>query len=420
MTTQKKALLAIYVISSIMMMFFVTMTTIAYIMDSYAAQGIDPILVQQLVSLPGIFGLIASFFIGPIAMKINKKYLTMAIGVMILIYMLIFAIVGKNGPFLALIVAAAFGGIVQGTGMTMISSMLGEFVEPAKSASAVAIGIALMRAIAMLMSIVGGAIAAGNGGQNWPYTYYLGLLVIPVLIVFAILMPKHPDAPAADAHAGHDMGVAPPPAAITKFPLTNVAIGVLSIFSMVFICGFMFFISVYVVNEFKLGTTVQAGLVNSLFNGIGILVGFTYGLWAKLFKKMIIIVSFAMVALGLFAMMAITTSLAGAFIAAILIGWGFNMINPYTMGYIIQVTPQKLIPVGISLFVAGSNVGMAIAIIILNFFSGLIGGGLKNILLICAVGMAMCTVFAAFVYKQPRALAVGAEPVAKEKKEPNV
>jgi hypothetical protein len=55
---------------------------------------------------------------------------------------------------------------------------------------------------------------------------------------------------------------------------------------------------------------------------------------------------------------------------------------------------------------AGANIGMTIAIYVLNFASGLLGGGLKNVLLVCAIGMAICTVFAGFIYKQPKAPAL--------------
>jgi MFS family permease len=405
MTTQKKALVAIYVMSFVMLMGGITMTTIAYIMGSYAELG--PVTVQQIVSLPAIFGLISSILIGPVAMKVNKKYLYMFVAVCVIIYMAIFALVGANGPFVGLIVATIFGGIAQGTAMTLLSSLIGDFVPPEKSATYVAVGLAVMNAGGVFMNLVGGAIASGNGGANWPYTYYLGILVVPALIFFAIFMPKQPDAPAADAHAGHGEGAGgPPPAAITKFPLTNVAIGILAIFSSVCICGFMFYVSVYIVNEFQLGTSVHAGIANSLFTGAGLVTGFTYAIWAKLFKKMLIIVSFSLVALSLFIMMAITTSLAGVFIAAILLGWGFNMMNPYIMGFIIQTTPPKLIPVGISLLMVGANVGMTVAIYVLNFASSLLGGGLKNVLLVCGVGMAICTVFAGFIYRLPKAPAL--------------
>jgi dipeptide/tripeptide permease len=75
------------------------------------------------------------------------------------------------------------------------------------------------------------------------------------------------------------------------------------------------------------------------------------------------------------------------------------MANPYIMGFIIRITPPRLAPVGISLYVAGTNVGAFIAIYVLDFLSGLLGGGLKNVFLICTVGMAACTVAAFFIHR---------------------
>jgi MFS family permease len=400
MTTQKRALVAIYIISFVLLLQGLTGTTIAYIIDSYSE--LPPVSVQQIVSLPAIFGLIVSFIIGPLAIKINKKYLTIFTAIMILIYFAIFAFVGSNGPFPVLLFATVFAGIAQGTAMTLASSMVGEFVGPEKSANYVAISLALMNGGGALMAILGGAIAAGNNGANWPYAYYLGIILVPAIIIFGILMPKKPDAPEAAHHAAAPGEGAPGSGAVGdkgKFPPRNIAIGVLAIFSSVCICGFLFYISVYIVNEFKLGSSVEAGIANSIFTLAGLVTGFTYSIWAKLFKKALIVVSFSLVTLALFCMMTFTTTLFGAFAAALLLGWGFNMMNPYIMGFIMQITPPRLVPVGISLLMAGANVGMFIAIYVLNFLSGLMGGGLKNVLFICTVGMAACTVVAFFVYR---------------------
>jgi MFS family permease len=400
MTIQKRALTAIYIISFVLLLQGLTGTTIAYIIDSYSS--LPPVSVQQIVSLPAIFGLIVSFIIGPIAMKINKKYLTMLTAVMILIYFCIFAFVGSKGPFPLLLFATVFAGIAQGTAMTLASSMVGEFVGPEKSANYVAISLALMNGGGAFIAIVGGAIAAGNNGANWPYAYYLGFLIVPALIVFGILMPKKPDTAEAAPHEQAAAGGAPQqaaPAGKEKLPPRDIAIGVLAIFSSICICGFLFYISVYIVNEYKLGTSVEAGIANSIFTVTGLVTGFTYSIWAKLFKKALIVVSFSLVVLALFCMMTFTTTLFGAFAAALFMGWGFNMMNPYIMGFIMQITPPRLAPVGISFLMAGANMGMFVAIYVLNFLSDLMGGGLKNVLLICTVGMAACTVVAFFVYR---------------------
>jgi MFS family permease len=411
MTTQKRALVAIYIISFVLLLQGLTGTTIAYIIDSYS--DVPPVSVQQIVSLPAIFGLIVSFAIGPIAMKINKKYLTIICALMILIYFGIFAFVGSKGPLSMLLFATVFAGVAQGSAMTLASSMVGEFVGAEKSANYVAISLALMNGGGALMAILGGAIAAGNGGANWPYAYYLGVLLIPAIIAFGIIMPKQPEG--ADPQAAHEEagpGAAPAPAGKEKLPARDIAIGILAIFSSVCICGFLFYISVYIVNEFKLGTSVEAGIANSIFTIAGLVTGFTYAIWAKLFKKLLIVVSFGLVTLALFCMMSFTATIFGAFAAALLLGWGFNMMNPYIMGFIMQITPPRLAPVGISFLMAGANVGMFIAIYVLNFLSGLLGGGLKNVLLICTVGMALCTVAAFFVYRTREPAAMAAEKAA--------
>jgi MFS family permease len=401
MTTQKRALIAIYIISFVLLLQSITGTTIAYIIDSYS--DLPPVSVQQIVSLPAIFGLIVSFVIGPIAMKINKKILTILTAIFILIYFAIFSFVGSRGPFSLLLVSTVFAGIAQGTAMTLISSMVGEFVGAEKSANYVAIALALMNGGGALIAILGGAIAAGNNGANWPYAYYLGIFLIPALIIFSILMPNKPDNVATAAPQGAAPGPDAPPQAAAggkdKLPARVIAIGVLAIFSSVCICGFLFYISVYIVNEFKLGTSVEAGIANSIFTIAGLVTGFTYSIWAKIFKKMLVVVAFGLVTLALFCMMTFTNTLFGAFAAALLLGWGFNMMNPWIMAFIMQITPPRLAPVGISFLMAGANLGMFGAIYVLNFLSGLMGGGLKNVLLICTVGMAACTVVASFVYR---------------------
>ncbi|MDR1654612.1 MAG: MFS transporter [Treponema sp.] len=407
MTNQKRALVAIYAISFVLMLQQFTGTTIAYIIASFP--HLPPTSVQQIVSLPAIFGLIVSFLIGPLALKINKKYLTIFTAFSLLVYFAIFAFAGSKS-ITPLLVATVFAGVAQGGSITLVSSMIGEFVGAEKSAGYVAAGLAVVNGGGALMAIVGGAIAAGNGGSSWPQSYYLGFIIVPAIIVFGLLMPQKPETQAEVRHA-QASGNAPSqasPAEKGKLPLRVFGIGILTIFSYVCICGFLFYVSVYIVNEYKLGTSVQVGLANSIFTITGIVTGFTYSFWAKIFKKALIVAAFSLIALALFCMMTFTTTLFGAFAAAALLGWGFNIMNPYAMGFIMGITPPRLAPVGISFFMAGMNMGMFIAIYMLNFLSDLLGGGIKNVLLICTVGMAACTVAAFFVYRKGSAPAQAA------------
>jgi MFS family permease len=184
-----------------------------------------------------------------------------------------------------------------------------------------------------------------------------------------------------------------------RLPLQVIGIGILSIFAFMCICGFLLYVSIYIVNEYKLGTSVQAGIANSIFTITSVITGFTYGIWAKLFKKMLIVVSYGIVVLALFCMMTFTSTLFGAFAAALLLGWGFAIINPCSVAFIVGISPPRLTAMGISIFIAGLNLGVSISIYVLNFLSGFLGGGLRNVLLICTVGMAACTVAAFFVFR---------------------
>jgi MFS family permease len=412
MTTKNRALTAIYIISFVLFLHQVTTTTIAYIIASFPHLPLAS--VQQIMSLPSIFGLIVSFILGPLALKINKKYLTLFTASMILIYFAVFSFVGSKSVT-PLLVATAFAGVAQGAAITLISSMIGEFVGAERSASYVAAGLAVLNSGVALLSVAGGAIAARNGGAAWPQAYYLGVILIPAIIAFGILMPKKPDAPEGEGRAAA-LGDASPqmPAEKGKLPLQVVGIGILSIFAFMCISGFVFYVSVYIVNEYKLGTSVQAGIANSIFTITGVITGFTYSIWAKLFKKMLIVVAYGIVVLALFCMMTFTSTLFGAFAAALLLGWGFNIINPCSVAFIMRISPLRLAPMGISFFTAGKNMGLFVAVYVLNFLSGLLGGGLKNVLLICAVGMAACTVAAFFVFRTKDAPAQAAQAAEAE------
>jgi MFS family permease len=397
MTTRNRALVAIYSISFVLLLHGLTATTIAYIIDSFP--HLPPASVQQIMSLPSMFALIVSLILGPLTLKINKKYLTIFTAFMLLIYFAIFSFVGSKSiaPLLA---ATVFAGVAQGAAVTLISSMIGDYVGAEKSASYVAAGMAMLNGGVALMAIAGGAIAARNGGAAWPQAYYLGVILIPAIIVFGILMPKKPDAPEREGRAAVSGDASPHGTAEKgKLPFRVIGIGILSLFAFVCIGGFVFYVSVYIVNEYKLGTSVEAGIANSIFTITGIVTGFTYGIWAKLFRKMLMVVAYGVVVLSLFCMMTFTSTLFGAFAAALLMGWGFNIITPCSVAFIMGISPSRLAPAGISIFIAGVNLGFSISIYVLSFLSGLLGGGMTNVLLICMVGMAACTVAAFFVFR---------------------
>ena len=88
----------------------------------------------------------------------------------------------------------------------------------------------------------------------------------------------------------------------------------------------------------------------------------------------------------------------GVYVGACLLGFGASMANPYLMGQIIKVTPPRLVPVAMSLLAGGVNLGMFLTMDILGFLGRFVGGGLKGVLMIAAIGASICTVLSVFLF----------------------
>jgi MFS family permease len=353
------------------------------------------------MSLPALFGLITSFVVGPLAMKVNKKWIMCFCAVLLVGYFALFSFASRS--LTMLLVAAGLAGVAQGMTMTLTGAILGEFVGAANSSTYVAVSTAILNGGGVLMNIVGGRIAAGNAGADWFKAYYLGFAIIPALIFFFIFMPLKPEA-AAEGPGGRPAGGPGGPGSDGggKLPVRMYFISLLGILFSIALCGYLFNISVYIVNVYQLGTSVETGYVNSVFTAVGVLVGLSYAVWQKLFKNNLIFVGFFIASAGLLVLYLFHT-LVGAFAAAVLIGFGFNLMNPWIMGFIMQICPPRLAAVGISFLMAGANLGMFVAPYVLNFVSNLLGAadpvaGMQSLLLFSVVLAFACSVGGLFVY----------------------
>jgi MFS family permease len=367
---------------------------------------------MSLLTLPGIFALFVSFGIGPLALKINKKYLLLFSVASTLIYFAILAFVGARGPFAALLVAAGILGISRGSVTALVNSIIGEFLEPAKRATNIALCSAIMQGGSGLMAILGGWIAAGNDGANWPISHLLGFLSIPTMIVFAIMMPKKPDAPEPAADDGQDdktPGLAESSDAEKAFKKVKrsmfikiFAIIALHFIFMICLAAYWINSSIYIIIEHELGTSANAGMVSSSYTLLAVFIGLSYRLWGKLFRKWIVPLGYALVALGLFTMLTVTTTIAGIWSAALMFGVGMNLANPYIVSQIMSLSPPKLMPVAISLYMGCMNLSMFLAPYILSFTGGAFGGGIVGSLRVATYAMPLCTVAAVFLFTLER------------------
>ncbi len=403
MDTVKRAKIALIVICCVLYLQTMSSSLIAYIMQSY--NNIDPTNVKLLLTIPGMIGLFVSFAVGPISMKINKKYMIIFCALCSLTYFVLFAAVGANGPFKLLILAAVFMGISQGSTRTLTTSVISDFLQPKEKASFCALTTALQNGGGAVINLIGGSIAAGNGGADWPKAYLLGLIILPAVIVFALFMPKEAvveTAAGTSAAAGEEQeqGFIPPKVLLVILCNTVFAIGV---------CSFQYNFSEYIIVTHKLGTSVEASMVNSLYLVVGLIVGVIYPVFMKLFKRFIAPVGYCIFALGVLMMITIHTNIFVVYLSTIMIGVGFNIGNPFASAFVMQITPKKWVPVAISLLFGGVNLGMFFSTYILKFFSGFLGGGVQNTLTVGCIAGLLCAACAVVLYSMdPRSkLVVG-------------
>ena len=398
MTTQKRAIVALCIISSAMLMWNVTSPTLAYIIKSYP--DVAESTVTSILTLPGLVALFVSFIIGPLALKINKKYLLLFAVSTTLVYFCIFVIVGSNGPFTMLLVAACFLGICRGCSTALINSAIAEFLEEEKRAVHIALCSAIMQGVAAVVAVVGGRIAAGNGGADWPIAHYLGFLTVPALIAFAVLMPKKSDDAKnlGDGKLNGGAGGYMPEKERLSIPLKIIAIAAVQFTFVICFCAYFLNSSIYIILEHELGTSADAGWVSSSYTIFGVVIGLTYRMWGKLLGKWIVQLGYALAAMGMIAMLTVTTSIVGIWFAAIMISAGFNLVNPYISSKVISLSPKKHVPIFLSVYIGITNLGVFVAPGILRVMGGLVGEGLTGIMRFAVIAMFCCAIAAVFLF----------------------
>jgi len=385
--------------------------SLAYIVGSYPDVPVSSVM--SILTIPGIVAMFVSFGIGPLSLKINKKYLLLIALSSALIYYAVFVLVGERGPFAFLLVGACILGIIRGSGSTLVNAMIGDFVEPAKRASRIALASAILHGGSGLTALLGGMIAAGNDGSNWPFSFLLGFISIPAMIIFAVMMPKSPDITVRIDRESRVKDVintekikseeTKPEEVHEKKALFGIPVNVLVVVFMHFVfmvCLCVYFLnsSIYIIIEHELGTSADAGLVGTSFTVTAVIIGLTYSVWDRYIKNWIVPLSYSFAILGFLSMLLFTDTIAGIWSAAFLLGLGMNLAGPYIMSWIMAITPKKLVPVSISIYMGCMNLGMFLAPYILGFAGSLLGGGIAGALRTALILMPGCVIASFFLF----------------------
>lgn len=395
---QKRTSIAINIYVTCILVFYLASPIVAYIMNDYPE--VPAVTVRSLVTIPNLIALFVSFIIGPLATKVNKKLLLVVCSGSMAVYSLGLAFIGLfKGPFILLIICSCFAGICQGGAHTIINSIISEQFEGEElRARRIARYNVFINAGAMIIILLGGNIAAGNGGANWPYAYMVGFWCIPATIAFLLLMPKgvgavkkKTDETKIAENAGNKEKIK------AKIPLIVVVMALVHLLFYIGVNTYNVNLSEYVINEFKLGTSAQTGLATTINRAVVFGATFFYPVWQKLLKKWLLPVGYALVGLSIVTVL-VNTSLTSVYLAALLQGIGITFAHSTIYAVAVSRVPTSLSSVASGLIMGMANLGVFLTVYVLEFIGNIIGGGIMNRLSAGLIFIAAATVFSIFLY----------------------
>ncbi|MCD8148906.1 MAG: MFS transporter [Clostridiales bacterium] len=228
-------------------------TLLAYIYPSFP--DLPQTTVSLIVTLPALASVVMSFLMGLILTKVSKK--TVLVGGVALQLLSAIIIVCSGGTVFSMALGGAIlSGMVYALIYTASSSAITEYEDPDHASKHLGINYAVMYGGIMILIFVSGILAQDG---YWVRAYYAYLILVPILIYCLIALP--PMKAGATAETTHT----------TDLPRKEG--GSVVTLALIFIVYFAFWIgsyaltlniSSYIITEFQLGTSVEAGTAGTL------------------------------------------------------------------------------------------------------------------------------------------------------------
>lgn len=384
MNKQSKAILAVCTASLIGMANMVTMSVLAYIYQAYAQ--VPKGTVALILLIPSLVGVFTAFLIGPLMHRIPKKIIILiAIGC-VACSGSIFFFLGGNCPIGVLLLGAALLGFVQGSMASVPSAVISENTEPAGRGRFLGFQTASLNAGSLVMSVLGGML----GAARWQNAYAILFISLPIFVFVAIMLPMdHP------VQAGK--------AATERTPIPGRVYMMCIHFALMFICFYTFAVNIssYIITEYQLGSSAQAGIVSALQTVMGVITGIIFGSMVKKTKELTVPMCCFLVAIGYFAAANITGTMAGCIIGSILLGFGKSAVMPYVINQVSVTAKGPNIPVCISMLMGCMNLGMFVSNYVIGFLAGLTGPKtIYSSFTTCAIFSLVTAVLGFFLYRK--------------------
>ena len=373
---QKQTMLAINAFFVFFLLTFIAQVTRAYVGLAYP--DVPATTVSTLITIPNLSALIFAFVSGPIAVKVNKKKFLVTSMLAMLLHCVIYYFNGRaHGPFGLYLFAGFLGGYGIGTYIPIINGILSDHFPGEERAKRIANYNVAINIGAVILLQSAGFLAAKDNGAQWYNAYLLGFLGILSLAAYWIFATKGQiDVPSIKAES-----VVSKKVSLRDVPGKALAWILLMSFvhCLFYVTQYAFNTNVsnYIITEYNLGTSVQAGTATSLYRFA--LIPFTalYPVFQKYLKNWVLPIGYLCVGIGLFIMMT-AKSLFGAYACACFIGLATAMVHSTFYGRASRYVSAAMVPVSMSVANGLVSAGSFVSVYVLTFFSNLLGGGMGN------------------------------------------
>jgi len=389
--TNKKALIGIFAFGLGTMANNLTMGIIAYIMQTYS--GVSPTTVALILTIPSLTGMVFAFAFGTLNQKIPCKTLAIFCQIATFIWGMICLFIGGKVSVYVMLVASGLAGFTMGAMNSILGVLLLDTVpNPDRRKTLLGITMSVANLGGVFFATVGGAMAV----SRWQNAYILFFLLPVFIVVEMLFLPKRaPEGRVAPAASGSAPKIA------GKLPAIVWVLSLHYLLFFLFMYVYGLNISEYIINTYKLGTSVQSGIASSMVTIGGILSGTVFGMYSKWLKKYTITVLMALTVIGLFLPLKFTTSLVGVIGAGFLLGFAMSGAGPYVISYLSELVPHELYPKALSVYSGFMNAGMCTAVYVIAFMTKLACGDGTSIpgkFLVGTVGAAFCFITSIPIY----------------------
>lgn len=356
-------------------------TIFAYIKESYPA--VSPNALVLFLSIGHVVGMIGAFLVGPLSMRYSKKWL-MVVAITFMAFVgCVYVTAGGNCPYWVMILCSGLDGLESSIISCIPATVIAMSVNsPEQCVKYTGYEQAAVMLGSLFFSLLGGQI----GAIKWQYAYYLYLISIPILIFLVFWMPddakwaEKDTIPEKVLHNSHGKVKRTLRAKTFNWSALRgihpIMLFVLLQYFLFYACSFTFksTVSEYVILQYQLGSSVEAGFINALMTCMGMITGLVFGHIASVFRRWLVPVLALAMMLGFLSMYLFTASLAGCVIAALLIGFAKSGMMPAVIGQARKFLPRELTPMFVSFLVGFMNLGMSVSHYIISPISNAIGG----------------------------------------------